>query len=164
MTRLVTHGKSEADRLREAEQILSDRINGMPVSQMMEKYSCSRQTIYNRIDAAVAARIAPTVDKHREQMNAAYDEQVERIGRHLAAATVIIEQGTVANDMEMVERGMGHHLKGIEQLNRTREAQRRLNGLDLPTRVDVSVTVQDETERAMAALNEQLGSLVDAPA
>jgi hypothetical protein len=156
MTRLVTHGKSEQDRLREGEEILSDRVNGMPVSQMMEKYGVSRQTIYNRIEQATMARVVPTVDKYREMMNAAYDEQVTRANQNIEGCLRLIEMVSIGTDPAAVERALAAHVRAVELLNRTREAQRKLNGLDLPQRVDVTVTVQDETDKAIADLNARL--------
>lgn len=152
-------GMNEKDRLAQGEAILSDKINGMPMSAIMEKHGVSLSTAHRRIDRAVAARIAPTVDAYREQMNAAYDEQVERINRHLVAAMVMVEQATVAGDMDLMDRGMVHHLKAIEQLNRTREAQRRLNGLDAPVRTDVHLTVTTPLDASIESLVSQL----DAP-
>lgn len=156
MTALITHGKSEKDRLAEAERILSDKINGMPVSQIMEKYSCSKQTVYNRIDAAVDARVAPTVDRYREMMNAAYDEQMVSCQKHRSAAVTLIEQGATMEDPKILAQGMAEHARALELISRTREAQRKLNGLDMPVRADVHVTVTTPLDNSIEALVEQL--------
>lgn len=151
------NGKGEAERLAEAERILSDKINGMPVSQMMEKYGCSKQTIYNRIDAAVKARIQPTVDTYREQMNAAYEEQMEMALQHKAAARILIDQATVSEDSRALAQGMTEHARAFDMIARTREAQRKLNGLDMPVRADVHVTVSSPVDNEIEALVAQLG-------
>lgn len=149
-------GKTEADRLREGEQILSDRINGMPVSQMMEKYSCSRQTIYNRIDQATKARVAPTVDAYRQQMNAAYEEQMEMALRHKAAALSLITMADAKGDPKALTAGMMEHARAFDMIARTREAQRKLNGLDLPVTANVNVTVTTPFDSAVDDLVAQL--------
>lgn len=152
-------GKTEGDRLREGERILSDKINGTPISQIMEKYGLSKATVYRRIDQATEARLVPTVDRYREQMNAAYEEQVVRANQNIEGCLRLIEIVTAGTDVAAVERALAAHARAVELLNRTREAQRKLNGLDLPARVDVTVTVQDETERAISDLNARMERL-----
>lgn len=156
ITTARSKGKDSKARLVEAEQILSDKINGMPVSQIMEKYSCSRQTVYNRIDAAVDARVTPTVDRYREMMNAAYEEQMVSCLRHKAAALVLIEQGTTAEDSKVLMQGMAEHARALDMIARTREAQRKLNGLDMPVRAEVTVTVTSPIDAEVEALAAQL--------
>jgi hypothetical protein len=152
-------GKTERDRLAEAEALLSDHINGMPISQLMGKYELSRATVYRRIDAAIDARIAPTVDRYREKMNAAYEEQIIRANQNIEGCLRLIEIVTAGTDVAAVERALAAHARAVELLNRTREAQRKLNGLDMPVRAEVTVTVQDETERAISDLNARMERL-----
>jgi hypothetical protein len=164
ITTARSKGKDSKARLVEAEQILSDKINGMPVSQIMEKYSCSRQTVYNRIDAAVDARVTPTVDRYREMMNAAYEEQMVSVLRHKAAALVLIEQGTTAEDSKVLMQGMAEHARALEMIGRTREAQRKLNGLDMPARAEVSVVHHDAKDLELAEMVRQAKSRDHTPA
>ena len=159
---MVKHGgKSDKDRLAEAEAILSDKINGMPVSQMMEKYGISKATVYRRIEDAVDARIAPTVDKYREQMNAAYDEQVVRANQNIAGCMSLIDM--ITRDPEAkpgdLAVAISAHARAIELLNRIREAQRKLNGLDMPVKADVTVTHVTPLDTEISDLVSQL----DAP-
>ena len=61
-------------QLAEAEQMLADYLGGMRQSQLIEKYSVSRPTVQHRRNAALDARIAPTVDQYRDNQNAHLDE------------------------------------------------------------------------------------------
>jgi DNA-binding Lrp family transcriptional regulator len=157
-------GKTEGDRLREGERILSDKINGTPISQIMEKYGLSKATVYRRIDQATEARIAPTVDAYREQMNAAYDEQVVRANQNIEGCLRLIEIVTAGADVAAVERALAAHARAIELLNRTREAQRKLNGLDMPARAEVSVVHHDAKDLELAEMVRQAKSRDHAPA
>lgn len=152
-------GKSEKQRLAEGEAILSDHVNGMPMSQILEKYEISSATAYRRIDAAIKARIAPTVDAYREQQNVILDQQVVRVNQHLAAAHTLMAKGEEASDLAAMERGMQHHLKAMELLTRVVERRAKLNGLDMPVTANLNVTVTTPFDTAVdglvAALDER---------
>lgn len=150
------NGKAERDRLAEGEAILSDRANGMSSSALMEKYGISKATLSRRIHQALDARLAVTVDQYREEQNALLDEQMQRLQRHMAAAATMIELGNNTGDAALIDRGLQHHLKTIEALNRTMERRARLNGLDAPVKVDAQVTVTTPVDAAVDDLARQL--------
>lgn len=132
-------GKSARDRLVEGEQLLSAYSNGRPVSALIEEFGLSRATIYRRLQLAVDARLAPTVDEYRASQNVVLDEQMERANQHLASAGAMMTLGTEQEDIDAIERGLVHHLKAMEMVNRICEARRRLNGLDMPVKVEATV-------------------------
>lgn len=149
---MKSSGKSEKDRLAEGEAILSDRANGMPVSAMIEKYGLSKATIHRRIDQAIEARLAVTVDQYREQQNAILDEQMQRVQRHMDAAVTMIELGNATGDAALLDRGLQHHLRATGMLNNTLERRARLNGLDAPIKVEAQVTVTSPIDTAVEEL------------
>jgi transposase len=150
------NGKTEAERLAEGERILSDHINGMRASELISKYGVSKATLYRRIDRALADRVAPTVDAYREKMNAAYEEQIVRANQNIEGCLRLIEIVSAGTDVAAVERALGAHARAVELLNRTREAQRKLNGLDMPVRAEVTVTVTSPIDAEVEALAAQL--------
>ena len=152
-------GKTEADRLREAEELLSKYANGVPVSQLVAETGLSKPTVHRRINAAIKARIAVTVDAYRESVNAVYDEQMVNANRHITAALQWFENATLTGDQTGVEKALNHHLRGMEMLIRITEHRRKLNGLDAPVKAEVTVNVQDETDRAIKDLHERMERL-----
>lgn len=152
-------GRSEKDRLVQGEQILSDKANGMRISAIMEKYGLSRPTIHRRINQAIQARLALTVDQYREEQNSILDEQMQRLQRHMDAAVTMIELGNTTGDSDLIDRGLQHHLKATAVLQNTLERRARLNGLDAPVRIDAVVSLTTPVDEAVTALVREL----DAP-
>ena len=78
MTALIINGKTDRDRIAEGEAILRDRVHGMSQSALMEKYGVPRTTLHRRINDALSARLALTVDQYREEQTALLDDLAER--------------------------------------------------------------------------------------
>jgi hypothetical protein len=68
---------------------------------------------------------------------------------------ILIEQGEVAGDPVILEKGMIHHLKAIETLNRVVERRARLNGLDAPAKVEATVVHHDAKDLELAEMVRQ---------
>lgn len=149
-------GKTERERLEEGEAILVDWKRGVRTSELMTKYNLSSATIYRRMDAAIKARIAVTVDEYREGENAHLDDIRARLEQQHNAAEAMIQQGIDAEDMSLVERGMTHRLAALDRMLRLSERRAKLNGLDAPARADVTVTVTTPLDAEVSALVEEL--------
>jgi hypothetical protein len=149
-------GKGDKERLAEGEAILRDRSHGMQVSALMEKYGLSEKTVYRRLDDALAARIAPTVDAYREQQNALLDDVAEKWRQQLAGAEAMIEAGTKAENMGAVDRGVARRAEALNGMVRVSERRARLNGLDAPIKVEAHVTHSTPIDDAVSALVGEL--------
>ncbi len=151
------HGQTEKDKLAQAEQILVDRLHhGLRPSELMEKYGISKAVLYRRLDAAVHARIAPTVDAYREQQNAALDELVARWERQEKAGEAMIEAGVVAEEWGRVEKGMTMRAQALEAKLRILDRRAKLNGLDAPVKAEVTVTVNEGVDARIEALLDEM--------
>lgn len=148
----VRNGQGPRDRLAEGEEMLRDRALGLQVSELCAKYGVSRATLYRRLDDAVKARIAPTVDAYRESENRLLDDLMSRWQKSAAAAAVMIEAGTREENMSLVERGMARNEAALMGMLRVHERRSRLNGLDAPVKTDVHLTVSTPIDDAVAAL------------
>lgn len=167
MTSLITHGKTPRDRLLQAEAILSDKVNGMPVSAIMEKYDISQPTVYRRIQQAIDYRIPENVDQLREEQNAILDELMVDMAKHREAADALIQLGITHEDIAVIDRGMAQRAKAVEMKIRIADRRAKLNGLDAPVKVDANVTVTTPLDTAINDLVNQLDAAdedVDAPA
>lgn len=145
-------GQSERDRLAEGERMLVDRAHGMTLTAIAEKYNVHHNTVGKRLKAALDARIATTVDAYREQQNASLDHLSQR----------------QADALELVERSIGEALRTgrldqalglLDRLERVtnmvlriQERRARLNGLDRPQQMDVTVTEVTEQDRELAEM------------
>jgi hypothetical protein len=152
-------GKDERDRLIEGEQILTAYSNGHPVSELAERWGYAPSTVHNRLKAAIAARIAPTVDEFRATQNAVLDAQMLRIEEQLDAAMRLVALGTEQKDASIIDRGMTQRLRAIETCLRIAERRARLNGLDAPVRAEVSVTVTTPVDTAVSGLLAEMDAL-----
>lgn len=146
------------DRLLEAETILRDSNRGMTPGQLMEKYGISKATLYRRLNTAVQARLAPTVDEYRERQNAHLDDMLARWEQQVAAADILIEQAQVTESWAMFDRGVKMRETALQGILRVAERRARLMGTDAPVKADVSVTVTSATDAAIEQLAAQIGA------
>lgn len=145
-------GQTHRDRLAEGEAILRDRALGLQVSELCSKYDVSVPTLYRRIDDALKARVAPTVDAYREEQNALLDELMHRWEQQAQAAGIMIHEGTVSESHALVDRGMTKHAEALNGMLRVSERRAKLNGLDAPAKAEVTVTMTTPIDDAVAAL------------
>jgi hypothetical protein len=134
-------GKSKNDRLAEGEAMLRDRALGVQVSDLCAKYDVSPATLYRRLDDAVKARIAPTVDAYREEQNRLLDDLMSRWQQQSDAADAMVQAGLIEESMGLVERGMARRSEALNGMLRVSERRSKMNGLDAPVKVDAHVTV-----------------------
>ena len=146
------NGKTERDRLAEGERMLVDRAHGMTQSALAEKYGCSPKVVRDRLEQALGARIATTVDAYREQQNASLDHLSQR----------------QADALELVERAIGDALRRrnlsmalslLDKLEvitksvlRLHERRAKLNGLDRPSEVQVTVHEVTQADQELAEM------------
>lgn len=159
------HGQSEKDRLAEGEAMLRDRNAGMAPSEMLGKYGVSKATLYRRLDAAISARIAPTVDAYREQQNALLDDIMAKWTQQVGAAEMMIREGTIRESRVLVQQGIGIHAQALTGMLRVAERRSRLMGTDAPVRAEVVVTdATPNIDARVAALAEEIRSQAEAVA
>lgn len=149
-------GKSGGDRLAEGEAMLRDRALGMQPSEMCAKYGVSKATLYRRLDEAVKARLAPTVDAYREEQNRLLDDLMHRWQQQAEAADAMIHEGTIAESWTLVDRGMTKRAEALLGMLRVSERRSKLNGLDAPVKVDATVTHTTPIDTAVADLARQV--------
>jgi len=154
-------GKDAKDRLIEGEQILTAYNNGHPVSELAERWGYAPSTIHNRLKVAIEARIAPTVDEYRAIQNALLDDQMMRIEEQVDAAMKLIVLGTEQKDASVIDRGMTQRLRALEARTRIAERRAKLMGLDMPTKVDATLTVTTPVDTAVAGLLAEMDQAVD---
>lgn len=149
----ATHsGKTAPDRLREGEEMLRLKALGMQVSELCARFGVSRATLYRRLDDALKARVAVTVDGYREEQNRLLDLVMERWEQQLAGADAMIHEGTVKESMSLVERGMTKRGEALNSMLRVSERRAKLNGLDAPVKGELTLTVTSPIDAAVAAL------------
>lgn len=144
---------SPRDRLREGERMLHDKAMGMTLVQLMDKYELSKPTVVKRLDEALAARIATTVDAYREQQNAVLDNMMQRHERSLTLADRMLAAGAEASDLSMMERATVLQNKALDGMTRVLERRAKLNGLDAPVQ---AVTQVVEVTQADLQLQAQI--------
>jgi hypothetical protein len=149
-------GKDAKDRLIEGEQLLTAYSNGHPVSELAERWGYAPSTVHNRLKAAIAARISPVVDEYREVQNAVLDDQMLKLEEQIDAARRLVALGTEQKDAGVIDRGMTQRLRAIEARTRILERRARLNGLDMPIKAEVAVTVSTPIDTAVDDLVRQL--------
>ena len=157
-------GKTERQRLAEAEAILSDKVNGYTVSRLMEKYDLSEKTVHRRVNEALERRLPATVESYREQQNALLDELMDDAVKHRDAADALIQLGVTANDVAVITAGMAQRAKAHDMRLRVSERRAKLNGSDAPIKTDLSVTVTTPLDTAIEGLVSQLDALDQEPA
>lgn len=145
-------GRTARDRLAEGERMLVDRAHGMTLTQLAEKYQCHPNTVGKRLKSALDARLATTVDAYREQENASLDHLAQR----QADALALVER-SIADALEA--KRFTEALSLLERLERVtntmlrlQERRARLNGLDRPVQVDMTVTEVTEQDRELAEM------------
>lgn len=145
-------GKGPRERLAEGEAMLRDKALGMQASELCAKYDVSKATLYRRLDDAVKARLAPTVDAYREEQNALLDNLMSRWEAQAAAGEVMVSQGIAEESMALVDRGMTKRAEALTGMLRVSERRAKLNGLDAPVKTDVHLTVSTPIDDAVARL------------
>lgn len=157
-----TNGKTERDRLAEGERMLVDRAHGMTQSALAEKYGLSVSTVALRLEHALQSRLATTVDAYREQQNASLDHLSQR----QADALTLVERAIG----DALSRGeLGNALSLLDRLERTTvtmvrlmERRAKLNGLDKPVEVDVTVHEVTQQDQELAQMIRESRARVSA--
>jgi hypothetical protein len=128
--------------------MLLDRALGMTQSQLMAKYEYSKRTVQARLNDALQARLATTVDAYREQQNAALDEITAKWVDQVEQAEGMINRGAAAKSDSLVERGHKLRSDALNGLTRVGERRAKLNGLDAPIRTEAEIHVTGDPELA----------------
>ena len=156
IVRATYNGETPRDRLAEAEAILSDKNHGMQMSALMEKYDLSRATIERRINAALAARLNPTVDEYRHQQTVFLEETIAKWEQQVRTAEELIRTAMVSENMRALETGFRLRAEALNGMRWPTERLHRLNGIDAPVQANVTVTVNDATSQRIEQLLEEM--------
>jgi hypothetical protein len=132
--------------------MLLDRAHGMQLSALAAKYGVSAKTVAGRLQQALDARLATTVDAYREQQNAAIDHLMDRHAEALEFANRLIGEALRTGNLTMADRGLDRLTVVTGTLLRLHERRARLNGLDRPVEVQVTVNEVTEQDRELAEL------------
>ena len=149
-------GRDENDRLAEGEEILSMYNRGARVSELSTAFGYSPTTIRNRIDLAIKARIAPTVDKFRMIQGEAIDTQLARIEQQYDRAEKLLVFAVEAKDGNLIDKALSQRLKAIDSRNHTLALRARLFGLDAPAKIEQTVTVTTPVDAAVEELSQRM--------
>ena len=151
-------GKTKAERMAEAQRILEAHLAGVPAYDICREYGISKPTMYRRIQKALQFRIAPDVDRYRQEQGARLDMYRRRLLEELARpGGILMTEGGLPIP---VGRLMGTDAAAVVgKLLATEERLAKLYGLDAPAKVEHSVNVQDSFERLL----EELGANDPAP-
>lgn len=162
------HGRTEHERLREGEQILRARNAGVPISELMEQTGLSKVSVYRRLNTALAARIALTVDEYRAAQDEVLDNLMARHEQGLERVELIFDQAlsrqvpdvltgvmVPAPDFDLCERMLNRRTQILDSILRVAERRSKLHGLDRPAEVNVSVTEVTQQDQELAAMIRQ---------
>lgn len=152
-------GKTKADRLGEGERILSDWNNGVPVSELMSRYGLSRASVYRRRDDAIKARIAPHADAFREAAGAKLAEVMRGLQQNIDAAEVAAQQAAAEGEEGRLMKWLQLRGEWLDKQRAVEADRRRLYGLDMPVKVEATVTVTDGVDARIAELTAQMATL-----
>jgi hypothetical protein len=158
------HGKTPRDRMIEGEQMLADRNAGMQASALMEKYGVSRATLDRRLKEAIEQRVAVTVDAYRAAQDALLDRLMEEAEKSLLVADAIVQSGIENKFFPDIERGMRMRESWQAQVLKIAERRAKLMGLDMPTRVDATVTHVTQEDLELAEMVREAKARESAPA
>jgi hypothetical protein len=148
----------DRDRLVEGEKMLDRFNNGAKVSQLCEEFGYSKQTIHNRLSAAIKERIAPTVDEYREAQSALLDDQMVKVQEQLDAVDKLVMLGMEQKDATLIDKAMSQRAKAIELRSKVAEQRAKLMGLNRPLVVEATVTlVQSGVDAELERLSGELG-------
>lgn len=142
----IQNGMAPEDRLAEAEKILEDRSMGLTYQQLMDKYNYTRPTIKSRIEMALDARIAPTVDRYREQQNVALDNLARKWLEQLALAEEMAQRAVAINDDDITIKALNLRANALDGMIKVNAQRSKLNGLDAPVRSEVTITTPVDAE------------------
>lgn len=145
-TRKKYNGKGPDDRRGMGEIILAGRNQGRRMFALCAELGVTEDTGRSYMKLALDARVPPTVDEFRRQQNDALDERLSS----LQAQIDLLDVGLRSRDEEgntpsatMVLALLAERRHTIVAMTRVEERRAKLNGLDMPVRVDATVTVQD---------------------
>lgn len=128
------------DKARRAEAV-SMLLAGLTMEQIAERMHISERGVEDLVDRTLARVVNPNAEKLRAVENA-------RLDRSQAAIWSNVLKGD---------------LQAIDTFLRISARRARMNGLDEPTKVNLSVNIRQEMESALAALEAVvLGEVVDA--
>lgn len=115
---------------------LQMKIQGKSYRHIAETFGVSVATACARVKAAMEEQPSPDVETFRKLE----DSQLDRLTEEMMS---ILDNPATNSETRM---------KAVDRLVRLQERRAKLHGLDAPTRADVTITEQTETERELAEL------------
>jgi len=134
---LATLPDSEAKREIESEYVLKLILRGWSYRAAASALSLSTTTAHRRVQAALAARTSPLVDRYRELANARCDEMVKVLG-------VVIDSG---------EASHADRIAAVRAWVAVEARRAAALGSDAPVRADLNVrNLTEDTESELQAM------------
>lgn len=149
-------GKGSYERMAQENEIVRRRTNGEPMFVIARDMGLPLSTAKRRFKKGLARELAPNVERLRAEQNAKLDNLMQDWVTYATTAGDLYESAKAAEKFDVMDRAVRHVAESLNGQLRVVERRARLNGLDAPIKTDVTVTVQDETDRAIADLNERL--------
>lgn len=134
-------GRGSDDRRSLGEAILARRNRGEKMYEIVAELKISENTALAYMKLALDARIPPTVDEYRRQMNDQLDERAKMLQQQIDALDGMLNLPDVTATMALSV--LAERRQTVATLVRLDERRAKLNGTDAPVRSDVTVTMQD---------------------
>jgi hypothetical protein len=129
------------------------RSQGMSYRRIGAEQSVSPSTAMERVKRAIAAVPVEAVNELRLTAGEQLDMLTVQAFRILATKHPMVSHGHVVPDVEDI----GPKLAALRELRMLNESRRKLFGMDMPIKVDHTVTT--DMERQILALAEELGAV-----
>ena len=145
-------GKSYADRLALGERVLAGRNNGLTMPMICRDLGISEDSGKRYLDLVLQARIPPTVDLYRRQQNDRLDQTQRAIEEQMDLANTIGRKGVETDNPTLMREAVAMRAQAIALQLRLDERRAKLNGLDAPVHLDVTVAQVDPLDAEMAEM------------
>lgn len=158
---VATHtfrGMTREDRIQQAGEILERHNVGVTINQLAVEFGLTRETIRKRIALALDTHLSLSVDQYRVQQNLIMDRAIGKIEQNMVEADSMIEDARATGDVALRVAGAALKDKTLDRLLRYAERRSKLNGLDMPVRVEAAVLhIDGGVAPELVRLAEQLG-------
>lgn len=149
-------GRGPDDRRSLGEQILARRNKGETMYAISAELGLSESTAYRFMKLALDARLVPTVDEFRRQMNDRLDATQQEVDKNLQIADALATQAYEAGNLSAIERALTIRQNALALQVRIDERRAKLNGLDAPIQVEATVEHVDPREAELAEMIRQM--------
>lgn len=130
---------------------LKHRREGLTFRGIAEAMGCSASTAYRLVKQGLAEYIGEPAAELRQLESERLDDLISRAYKVLMADHIVVQHGKIVRDEDGNPiRDHGPTLAAINTLKSLSAELRKLHGLDMPTRTDVTVHQVDPEDLAIA--------------